>query len=172
MSTIPIKIDGIGTRKSGTTDLSSTAAELANTATSNYTKVRRLIAGEALAIGDVVALDLNVTESNLEGGHGYGAVVKKAASGTAAVSFAIGVAMETIAQGDPGRIQVAGKCTFAKSDIGDTVVGAVLGADATAGVFGALPTGHTACAISIVEGTTDTGGDSGSTVFLLNPANL
>tara|TARA_R110000824_G_scaffold27954_5_gene94321 strand:- start:5754 stop:6149 length:396 start_codon:yes stop_codon:yes gene_type:complete len=131
-----------------------------------------MIAGVALTIGDVVALDFNVTEASLEGGYGWGNVVLKANSGTAAVSFAVGIAMETIAQGDVGRIQVAGKCTFAKSDVSTTAVGDPLGADTGAGFLGALTTGVPALAISIIEGTDETGGDDGSTIFLLNPANL
>ncbi len=166
MSSQPIKVDGIGTRKSGTTDLSSTAAELANNA--DPAKFVRLFASTTLAKGDAVCIDFTVST------YGLGNNVTKADVDASATKQAIGIAAEavTITGTDYQlvNIQVQGLCTFAVLDDTSDNPGDLLAAGSdpagslTLDVVAALPV-----AILVTEGTANT---ADSTVYLINPANL
>jgi hypothetical protein len=155
MSTIPIRIDGIGTRKDGS------GGDSANFA--NEKQFRRLYATEALSKGDTVCIDFTVST------YGLGNHVKKATVGANATTCAVGVAAEKISSGDLGKIQVRGLCTFADIDDTNDAPGDALGAGANGGRFTIAVVGQTACAILVTEGTA---GSNDTTVYLLNPANL
>ena len=183
MSTVPIRIDGIGTRKSGTTSAitASNPAELVNVARPK--KFVRLFNSEggAIAKGDLVALDFSASEP----ASGYGNHIKKADTGDALNMHAVGIAAEAIADGDLGLVQVFGFCDFAIcSDLADA--GGVALADADEGQFltvsaeagrlrdydssTALGSGGDSVPVAILieYGTADT---ADSQVFLINPLN-
>ena len=155
MSSQPIKIDGIGTRKDGS------GGETANLA--NYKRFVRLYASATINKGDAVCIDFTTST------YGLGNHVKPADVSASATTCAIGVAEDDIASGDLGRIQVSGLCTFADIDDTNDNPGDALGAGANAGRFTIAVVGQTACAILVTEGTA---GSGDSTVYLLNPANL
>ena len=155
MSSTPIRIDGIGTRKDGS------GGESVNFA--DYKRFVKLFASEALAAGDSVCIDFTTSTSGL-GNH-----VKKATVGASATTCAIGVAAEACASGDLVRIQVSGIVKIADIDNTDDNPGDALGAGGTAGRFTLAVAGQTACAVLVTEGTP---GNKNSTVYLLNPANL
>jgi hypothetical protein len=134
-----------------------------------------MYASEAIAKGQVVALDLAATEPT----NGYGNHVKICDTGDALNRHAIGVATDAIASGEKGTIQVGGYCDFAQCDSGvaDGDEGDVLVAGAEAGEFEKLDSSEAEasggdtihCALLIEYGTD---GTADSIVFLLNPANL
>ena len=165
MSTIPIKIDGIGTRKDGS------GGESANLA--NPEQFRRLFASEAITKGDLVALDFAATEPT----NGYGNHVLICDTGDALNAQGIGIATEAIASGDLGRIQVHGVCAFAKVDVSAVTDGDFLTSGSDAGLLdvyttdAAFGSGGDALpvAICIAQHSDDT---AKSKVYLLNPANL
>ena len=181
MSSIPIRIDGVGTRKSATEDLTVTAAELVNTA--SYQRFVRLYASEAITKGDVLCLDFANTAGTSTGAQGFGNHVKIVRADTVITTQAIGVAAEVIASGDLGRVQVGGYCDFAKTDGSATATGQLLVGgnltNTTEGLFVPIDTSggvgsggagdQVPCAIAIYDDGAD-GADS--KVFLLNPANL
>ena len=183
MSSVPIRIDGIGTRKSGTTSAitSSNPAELANTA--SYQRFVRLYASEAIAKGDVLCFDFANTTGTSTGVQGFGNHVKIVAADTMLTSQAIGVAAEANADGDLGRVQVGGYCDYAKADGSETAPGALLiggnATDSTNGLFVPIDTSEDQgsggegdqlpCAILIYDDGAD---EADSKVWLLNPANL
>jgi len=134
-----------------------------------------MFASEAIAKGQVVALDLAATEPT----NGYGNHVKICDTGDSLNRHAIGVATEAISSGAKGRIQVAGYCDFAQCDNGvsDSDEGDLLVAGAEAGEFEKLDSsgiegagGDTLPCALLIEYGTD--GTADSIVFLLNPANL
>ena len=165
---LPQKIDGFGTRYIG-------AARTVNT--EERSKFIRMFASEPITKGNVVALDLAATEPT----NGYGNHVKIADSGDALNMIGIGIAVETIASGDIGNIQIAGMCDVAmcsadtlseptnegmlvcqqnapgELELYDTSAAAAAGGDT-------LPLGI------LIEFGTDATADS--SVFLINPANL
>ena len=158
----PLKIDGLG--KMGAAGTSRVE---------NREKFLSFYASEAIAKGDLVALNFNGTEP----ANGYGNHVLKCATGVAHAAHGIGVAVETIASGDVGIIQVAGVCDFAKVDISETTDGRLLCGGANSGLMDNLETDQDFAsggdalpvAILITEYSDDT---AASVVFLLNPANL
>ena len=165
MSSQPIKIDGIGTRKDGAGSFTSNLA--------NPARFVQLFASEAITKGDLVAFDFSGTEPT----NGYGNHVLICDTGDATNAIGIGVATEAIASGELGRIQIQGVCTFAKVDVSAVTNGQLLGSGADAGLLDLYDTSAAAgsggdmlpVAISISEGADDT---AVSTVYLLNPANL
>lgn len=156
MSESVSKIDGFGTRRN-----------LSGTEVTNFEERKRFarfFAAEAISKGDVVAIDVATNT------YGYGNSVKKANSGTNAVSCPIGVATSDIANGKIGEIQVGGLCDFAKILDTNDDPGDLLGSSGTAGSLTIMAADDILpCAILVVEGTANT---ADSTVFLLNPANL
>jgi len=165
MSTIPIKIDGIGTRKDGS------GGESANLA--NPVQIRRFYASEAITKGDLVAFNFASTEPT----NGYGNHILLCDTDDALNAMGIGVAIETIASGDLGRVQVQGICTFAKVDVSAVSDGGLLGSGADAGLLDLYDTSAAAgsggdmlpVAVCVKQAADDT---AASTVYLLNPANL
>ena len=175
MSTTPVKIDGIGTRKDGSGGFA--------TNTARYERFVRMFASEAIAKGDVLCFDFANTTGVSTGAQGFGNHVKIVAADTLLTSQAIGVAAEAIASGDLGLVQVGGVCEFAKSDGSATAPGALLvggnATDSTNGLFVPIDTSggqgsggegdQLPCAILIFDDGAD---EADSKVYLLNPANL
>ena len=155
MSSQPIKIDGIGTRKDGAGGFSTNFA--------NYKRFVKLFASATISKGDAVCIDFTTSTNGL-GNH-----VKPTNAGAAATICAIGVADADAASGDLVSIQVSGLVTVADIDDVDDEPGHALGAGTNAGRFTKAAAGQTACAILVTEGTP---GSGNSTVYLLNPANL
>jgi hypothetical protein len=158
----PLKLDGLGkTAAAGTSRVE------------NREKFLSFYASEAITKGDLVALDFSASEPT----NGYGNHILICDTDDALNQHGIGVAVEAIASGAVGTVQVAGMCDFAKSDVSATVNGVLLGAGADAGLLDIYTTdaaqgsgGDTLpVAISITEYSDDT---AASVVFLLNPANL
>ena len=169
MSTIPIRIDGVGTRKDGS------GGETANLA--KPIQVRRFFASEAITKGNVVALNFAAVEP----ASGWGNHVLIADSGDALNMHGIGIAIETVASGDIVRVQVHGYCNVAmcsadtlseptnegmlvcqqnapgELELYDSSAAPAAGGDT-------LPLGI------LIEFGTDATADS--EVYLLNPANL
>jgi predicted RecA/RadA family phage recombinase len=165
MSTIPIKIDGIGTRKDGS------GGESANLA--NPVQIRRFYASEAITKGDLVALNFAATEPD----NGYGNHILICDTGDALNAQGIGVAIEAISSGDLGRVQVQGICTFAKVDRSAVTDGDFLTSGSDAGLLdvyttdAAFGSGGDALpvAVCVKRASDDT---ASSTVYLINPMNL
>ena len=164
MSVNPTKVDGIGTRKDGS------GGDVLNTATD--LKIRRYEASEAIAAGDLVAFDLNGTEPT----RGYGNVIKVCDTGDALNGVGFGVALEAIASGAVGDVQVQGICSTAKVDVSDATDGKLLGPGSTSGLLdlfdtsAAFGSGGDALpvAICVVKGASD---GAVSKVYLLNCLN-
>lgn len=155
MSSQPIKIDGIGTRKDGSGGFSTNFA--------NYKRFVNLFASATISKGDAVCIDFTTSTNGL-GNH-----VKPANASAAATTCAIGVADDDAVSGDLVKIQVSGLVTLADiDDVGDDP-GHALGAGTNPGRFTQAVAGQTVCAIFVTEGTP---GSGDSTVYLLNPANL
>jgi hypothetical protein len=165
MSSVPIRIDGVGTRKSGTEDLSVTAAELVNSA--NPARFVRMFASETIAKGDAVCIDFAVST------YGLGNNVKLALVGAELTKQAVGLAAESITITGTDyqliKIQVQGLCTFADMDDTNDDPGDMLGAGATGGRLTQLVQPNTGVGILVTEGTP---GSNNTTVYLLNPASL
>jgi hypothetical protein len=168
MSTIPIKIDGIGTRKDGAGGESKNLA--------NPKQIRRFFASEAITKGNVVALDFAATEPT----HGYGNHVLIADSGDALNMHGIGIALETAASGDIFRVQVHGYCNVAMCStdtLSDSNEGMLVCQQNAPGELELYDTsaapaagGDTLPLGILIEYGTDATADS--EVYLLNPANL
>ena len=160
------KVDGIGTRKDGS------GGETANF--ESRVKSVRLHATEAIAKGDIVALDFTLDGSSLEQDPGHGIRIRRADSDdTTDDEFrqGIGVALEAISSGSVGPVQVSGRCNVCKVkasiDVGllikpNTTPGD--GAIAYASGDIQLPLG-----MLVKFGTADT---ADSQVLLFNPCNL
>jgi len=156
----PVRVDGVGTRINSSGEFNEPNVG------GHRAEFVRLYAAEAIPKGSAVAIDVATTTNGL-GNH-----IVLADGNAAALSFAIGIAAETIASGDLGKVQVAGVCDFAIHLRGTSVIGQALSAaDAPPGSID-LRAGATdsVLAISLVEGSSDTAADS--TVLLCNPANL
>tara|TARA_A100001515_G_scaffold144997_1_gene151217 strand:- start:90 stop:587 length:498 start_codon:yes stop_codon:yes gene_type:complete len=165
MSTIPLKVDGIGTRKDGA------GGESVNLASPK--QIRRFYASEAISKGDLVALDFAATEPT----NGYGNHVKICDTGDALNAQGIGVAVEAIASGEVGLVQVQGMCTFAKVDESAVTDGDFLTSSSDAGLLdiyttdAAFGSGGDALpvAVCVKKAADDT---ASSSVYLINPMNL
>jgi len=165
MSSQPIKIDGIGTRKSGA-DASNFATKGISTANfADYKRFVKLFAAGTISKGDAVCIDFTTSTNGL-GNH---VVAAKSGVGQNATTCAIGVADADAVSGDIVSIQVSGIVTTADIDNTDDAPGDALGAGANAGRFTIAVAGQTAAAILVTEGTP---GSGDTTVYLLNPANL
>ena len=169
MSYTPVKIDGIGTRKSGTESAitASNPAELANTARPK--KFVRLFntQGSAVAKGDAVCLDINSTEP----ANGYGNHFVLADVDAVATICPLGIAAEAIADGESGLIQVFGYCDFAKTVSASAAPGDALGVNTAVGQLSIRANDNgTTVAIHIADSATGTG-NADSKVFLVNPLN-
>lgn len=167
MSSVPIRIDGVGTRKSGTASAitSSNPAELVNL--SKPKKFVRLFATEAIAKGDAVCLDINATEPT----NGYGNHVVIADVDAAATICPMGIAAEAIAITEAGLIQVFGFCDFAKTVSASATPGDALGVNTAVGELSIRAADNgTTVAIHIADSATGTG-NADSKVFLVNPLN-
>jgi len=162
----PLKIDGLG--KMGAAGTSRTE---------DRTKFLSFYADEAIVKGNTVALSLADTEP----ANGWGNHILIADSGNALNMHAIGIAVEAIASGAVGIVQVAGVCEVAmcsadtladdgqhgmlvcqqnapgELELYDTSAAPAAGGDT-------LPLGI------LIDFGTDATADS--TVFLINPANL
>ena len=104
------KVDGFGVRSLGN-------GYLANQ--EERKRFVRMFAAEALAKGDLVAMDFaSGAVAATEPTNGWGSTVKKANTGVLGGHIACGIATETIASGDIGTIQVYGYCDFAKLSTG------------------------------------------------------
>ena len=144
-----------------------------------------MFASEAIAKGDLVALDLSATEPT----NGYGNHIKKAGTTDDLTKHGVGIALEAIGNGEKGTIQVAGYCDFAKCSnlaatydgggdaLNDADEGILLTVSAEDGHLRDYDTSAAEdsggdslpVAILIEYGTADT---ADSIVYLLNPANL
>lgn len=166
----PVRIDGIGTRRN------DSGVEVANIG-GRRQKFVRMYASEAIAKGSVVAFNFHDTEP----ANGWGNHVLKAFSGDAMNIHAIGIAAETIADGDLGLIQVYGYCDYAIASA-DTLAddgqhGMLVGIQNAEGELELYDTsaapaagGDTLALGILIDFGTDATADS--TVWLLNPANL
>ena len=168
MSSTPIRIDGIGSRKSGAD--SSTFGAL-GISTVNFAKPKnfvRLYATATITKGQAVAIDMSVTT------HGVGNHIFVALGGTAQKEAFVGIAMEAASSGDLIEVQVAGLCEIAiLLDTGD-LVGELVGLHTVAGQLtevverDSLGNLQLVCGVIAVEGTAATADNS---VWLLNPLN-
>ena len=161
MSSTPIKIDGIGTRKNGS------GGDTANFAA--YKRSVRLFATEAIAIGDAVAFNMGTTTN------GVCNHIQIADAAEVGKECVVGVAITAAAAaGDLIEVQVAGLCEVAKLlDTGDAV-GEIVGLSTTAGSLTEIierdSTGNMQVVVGYiaVEGTANT---ADSSCWLLNPAS-
>lgn len=162
MSSTPIKIDGIGTRKDGS------GGETANLPEPK--KFVRLYASEAIAKGDVVCLDFSDTEPS----QGYGNAIRIADSNATndgcELRSAIGVAVEAITSGSLGRVQVYGVCDIAKATTGSCAPGEPVTVHTDPGELAVASSAEDLVVGIYIKDGTD--GTASSSVFLINPANL
>ncbi len=162
MSSTPIKIDGIGTRKDGS------GGEVANFA--NYKRFVRLYATEAIALGDCVSFNMSISTNGV---CNHVQIGDKDQAGKECV---VGIAVEAAAaSGDLIKIQVAGLCEVAKLlDLNDAV-GEMVGLSTTAGQLTEIIERDSTGNYQVMVGYIAVEGSAGaadSSVWLLNPASL